>query len=94
MPALHEREVGQMYEERPPEMEPGGCREALALTRAAFGVLFWPLTALLGTLAFLGVTVYLFFTSPLLALIPIALAILAAIAFARWENRRFRPPGL
>jgi ABC-type bacteriocin/lantibiotic exporter with double-glycine peptidase domain len=37
--------------------------------------------------------IYLFTVSPPLALIPIAVIIAGVFAFARWEQRRFRPPG-
>ena len=47
--------------------------------------------ALLGgvVLAFVLLTVH-----PALALIPIALIVLGVYAFARWDQKRNRPPGL
>ena len=47
--------------------------------------------ALLGgvVLAFVLLTVH-----PALALIPIAVIVLAVYAFARWDQKRDRPPGL
>ncbi len=81
-----------MYYQQEPEGEPSGCRELFVLTRAAFGVMMWPMLALLLVMAALAITIYLFLIQPALALIPIGLAALGAVAFARWEQRRFRPP--
>jgi hypothetical protein len=83
-----------MYHQQEPEEEPMGCRDVFVVTRAAFGVLMWPLLALLLVMVGLGIVFYLFVIHPALALIPIGLVVLAAIAFARWEQRRSRPPGI
>lgn len=80
------------YEQKPPEEKPPGCLDVLVLTRAAFAVLMWPLLALFAAMAALILVIYLFLMNPPLALIPIALLVLAALAFARWERRRFTPP--
>ena len=81
-----------MYDEEEPKPEPAGCRDTLVLTRVAFAVLMWPVLAILGTLVALGVIIYLFFTNPALALIPIGIVVLVLVALARWE--RGRPPKL
>jgi uncharacterized membrane protein len=82
-----------VYPEPQRQKEPAGCLEVLVLTRAAFGVLLWPLVALVLALVALFLVVYLFTVSPPLALIPIAGIIVGVLVFARWEQRRFRPPG-
>ena len=79
-----------MYYE--PEKEPSGCMEFWIITRAVFGVLIWPLLALFAAVGWLVLTLYAFFTAPLLALIPLVLGIGALMLFARWERGRFRPP--
>ena len=80
------------YYRQEPEEEPGGCREAFVLTRAAFGVLMWPLLAMLGAMVGLGILLYLFFVNPLLALIPVGLLIVVLFVLARWEKKRLLPP--
>ncbi len=83
------------YEQQtPPEHEPGGCLEVLVITRAVFGILLWPLAAILLVIVDLIAIFWLFTTHPLLALIPIAITVAAVAAFARWEQRRYRPPDL
>jgi hypothetical protein len=74
--------------------QPGGCLEIWVLTRAAFGVLFWPLLALVGFVVAVVLVIFLFTVHPALALIPIAAIAAALYLFARWEQRRFRPPGI
>jgi hypothetical protein len=81
------------HEQRPPSDDsPGGCMDVWIITRAVFGVLFWPFAALLLGVIDLAAIVWLFSASPALALIPVALTVAAIVAFARWEQRRFRPP--
>jgi hypothetical protein len=70
----------------------GGCGEVWVLTRAVLGILFWPLVAVIAAVAWIFVTLFLFFSSPALALIPIVLGIAAIVLFARWERRRSLPP--
>ena len=82
-----------MYYEPQRPKGPSGCLELWVLTRAAFGVLLWPFVALVAALLSMFLVIYLFTISPPLALIPIAAIIAAVLAFARWERRRFRPPG-
>jgi hypothetical protein len=68
--------------------------EIYVLTRAAFGILIWPMLALFAVLGMLMLAFVLFAVHPALALVPIAAIILGVVLFARWEQKRFRPPGL
>ena len=82
-----------MYEVPQQEQRPG-CRDVWVISIAVFAVILpivGAMIALLGaiTLAFVLFTVY-----PALALIPLALVGVAIYVFARWEQGRFRPPGL
>jgi len=83
-----------MYHDPQPQREPGGCLEVWVLTRAMFGILFWPMLALIGAVLAVVLVFLLFTVHPALALIPIAAIAGAVYLFARWEQRRFRPPGL
>jgi hypothetical protein len=83
-----------MYQQRAPQKEPGGCLEVWVLTRAMFGVLLWPLVALVGLVIAVVLVFFLFTVHPALALIPVAGIAAAVYLFARWEQRRFRPPGM
>jgi uncharacterized membrane protein len=72
-----------------PEKEPGGCMEALILTRAAFATLAIPVAILAG--AILGI-VLIFVTFSIHWLLGVAyLGLIAAgvALFARWERRKF-----
>ena len=82
-----------MYDSPKSQQEPGGCLEVWVLTRAMFGVLFWPVVALVGLIIAVVLAFYLFTVQPALALIPVAAIVVAVYIFARWEQRRFRPPG-
>jgi hypothetical protein len=88
--------MGFYYEQQPApdEEKPPGCLDALLITRAVFGVLFWPMLAIFAVLLDIAVTFYLFTVHPALALIPIALTGVVLWLFARWEQQRFRPPDL
>jgi hypothetical protein len=59
-----------------------------------FGVLFWPLLAIALVLIDAGVIFYAFTVHPAWALVPLAITGFALWLFARWEQKRFRPPGL
>ncbi len=74
--------------------EPPGCLDALAITRAVFGVLVWPLAIMFVVIFDLAITLYLYATRPLLSLVPIVLTTAAIAAFVRWERNHFRPPDL
>jgi hypothetical protein len=64
------------------------------ITRAIFAVLLPIILVLIAVLGALVITVVLFAVHPALALLPVAALVLAAFIFARWERRRFRPPGV
>lgn len=68
--------------------------EIYVLTRAAFGILIWPMLALAAVLGALVLAFVLFAVHPALALLPIAALIAGILLFARWEQKRFRPPGM
>lgn len=77
------------------EQEPGGCMEALILTRAAFAALAVPLLILFGAVAGLVLVLYLFSIHPLLGLAGLVALALGIALYARWERSRFisGPPG-
>ena len=72
-----------------PEKEPGGCMEALILTRAAFGALALPVGILFGAILGLVLLIYAFSYSRLLGLLIIAVLIGGIVAYARWERRKY-----
>ena len=87
------RPAGLMYEVPQQDQQPG-CRDVWVLTLSVFAVILpvmFALMALLGgiVLAFVLLTVH-----PALALIPLAVMGLGVYAFARWDQKRDRPPGL
>jgi hypothetical protein len=79
---------------QPQEENPPGCLDALLITRAVFGVLIWPMLAILLVVLDVGVIVYVYTLHPALALIPVAITAAAVWLFSRWEQQRFRPPEL
>jgi hypothetical protein len=88
--------VGFYYEqsEPTPEEKPPGCLETLLITRAVFAVIVPVVLALMLLLADVALVFILFGEHPALALIPIAVTVVGVWLYARWEQRRFRPPGL
>jgi hypothetical protein len=85
--------MGYYYEQPPPDEErPPGCLDAIAITRAVFAGVLWPLLALMGAVIGMAITLWLFLLHPALALIPLGVGAAALIAFARWERGRDRPP--
>ena len=82
------------YEQRPPDDRDArpGCLDALAITRAVFGVLLWPIVVMLAGILDVSITFYLYATRPLLALIPLVATAAAIWVFVRWERHRYRPP--
>ncbi len=84
--------MGMYYEQQPPQEDKGpGCLDALVITRVVFGLLFWPVAAILLVLGDLAVAFYLFTVHPALALIPVALAGVAVWLLARWDQNRHDP---
>jgi len=66
-----------MYGYQPPEPESeGSWREVFTITRVAFEVLAGPLFAILYAMTVFVLTLWTLFTSPILVIIPIAMAAL------------------
>jgi hypothetical protein len=88
--------MGYYYDDqRPPDKEqPPGCLDALLITRAVFGVMMWPILAMVVVAIDAGLIFYLYSLHPALALFPIAITAGALWLFAKWEQKHFRPPGL
>jgi len=82
------------YYDRQPEEKPPGCLDALLITRAALGVVLIPIAVLVACLLDVVATFALFAVHPALALVTIVPSVAGVVLFARWEQRRFRPPGL
>ena len=72
-----------------PEKEPGGCMEALVLTRAAFAALAIPVAVLVGSIAAIILLFVAFSVHWLVGLLYIALIVAGIVAYARWERRKF-----
>ncbi|HXK34048.1 MAG TPA: hypothetical protein VNM91_08570 [Dehalococcoidia bacterium] len=86
--------MGYYYQQPPDEEEkPPGCLETLVITRVVFGVLFWPVVAILLVLVDVAAIFYFLTTNPLLALIPGAITVIALAALARWDRARPHDPG-
>jgi len=79
--------------EVPGEHRPG-CRDVRVLTLAMLAVI----APLIGAVAIIAggiaASIWLFTIHPALALIPVALIVAAIVIYARWEQIRYRPPGL
>jgi membrane protein implicated in regulation of membrane protease activity len=85
------------YDRKPPPDDDGprpGCLDALVITRMVFGMLFWPMVGIFAVLIDASVIFVLYATNPPLALIPVGVSAVAIWLFARWDQRRNRPPGL
>lgn len=72
-----------------PEKEPGGCMEALILTRAAFSALAIPVAVLFGALVAIVLLFLSFSVHWLLGLLYIGLLGVGLWLYARWERRKF-----
>ncbi|HEY8172897.1 MAG TPA: hypothetical protein VIH21_07400 [Dehalococcoidia bacterium] len=84
--------MGYYYDRPPNEEKPPGCLDVLLITRAVFAVIMIPVGILFGVFFFLSAAFYLFTFHAALGLIPIGVLIAAVWLFARWEQRRARPP--
>jgi hypothetical protein len=83
------------YEQRSnDDKPPSGCLDALVITRAVFGILLVPFALMLAAIIDLALAFLLYGIHPALALIPLAATIAAVLAYARWEQRKYRPPDL
>ena len=77
-----------MYGYEPPKpVKPGGCRDALIITRVAFAVLMPIAFAGIGALAVVAIGVVLFAYHPLLIFLPVAVVIGALMLVARRDRR-------
>lgn len=65
-------------------------QEAFVLTRAVFGILFWPLVAIVGVIVAIGGLFAAFSAGVGWGLLALALIAAAIGAFAWWDRRR--PP--
>jgi len=65
-------------------------QEAFVLSRAVFGVLFWPLAAIFGLLTAIGGLVVAFSAGVIWGLLVLALIAAAITVFAWWDRRQ--PP--
>jgi hypothetical protein len=65
-------------------------QEAFVLTRAVFGILFWPLVAIIGVMVAIGGLFVAFGAGLGWGLLALALIAAAIAAFAWWDRRR--PP--
>jgi hypothetical protein len=81
------------YEQQtPPEDGRSGCLDVFVILRAVLGLLMWPFIAVVVIVADLVAIVTAFSVHPALALLPVGLTAAAVLAYARWEQRHFRPP--
>lgn len=72
-----------------PEKEPGGCMEALILTRAAFAALAIPVLVLVGAIAGIVLLFVAFSMHWIAGVLYLALIAAGIFAYARWERRKF-----
>lgn len=72
-----------------PEKEPGGCLEALLITRAVFGVLALPLAMILGLFVVLGIMILAFSIAWYLGILWVLLIGAGTAVYARWERGHF-----
>lgn len=79
-----------MYYSPQPQKPTPWWVEVFVLTKAVFGILFWPLVAVLGVIAAIVGLVALFTIHWAFGVLLLALIVAAVVAFALWEWRR--PP--
>jgi hypothetical protein len=80
-----------MYQRPKP---PSLWTEFWTLTRIVYGILFWPLVALLGVILAVFATFILYTIHPAFALLAVLAVAVVIGALAWWESRRIRPPGV
>lgn len=76
---------------QPPQKPSPWWAEAWVLTRAVFGILFWPMAALVGSLGILVATFYLFTLHWAFGLMALAAIVGGVAAYAWWERRHLGP---
>ena len=77
-----------MSYEPPRQIQPGGCREIIALTRITYLIIFPVILALIGALLLLFLIFTLLTIKPVLALIPIGGIVIGLVALAIYEHRK------
>lgn len=73
-----------------PNKPPPWWQETFVLTRAIFGILFWPLLAIIGVMVAIGGLFVAFDTGVGWGLLALALIAAVIAAFAWWDRRQ--PP--
>lgn len=81
---------GVYYSPKPPKPPPWWV-EVFVLTKAVFGILFWPLAALMGLIAAIVGLVILFTIHWAFGVLLIAALLAGVVAFALWERQRPSP---
>ncbi len=82
-----------MYEVPQQEQRPG-CRDVWVISLAVFAIILPVVGAMIALLGGITLAFVLFTMHPALGLIPLAVMAGGIYVFARWEQGRFRPPGL
>jgi lysylphosphatidylglycerol synthetase-like protein (DUF2156 family) len=77
----------------PNEKPPPWWQETWVLTRAIFGILLWPLLALVAVVVAIAGLVVAFGAGWPWGLLALAIIALAVAAFAWWDRRRTPPQG-
>ena len=84
-----------VWNEQPPK--PGdarpGCLDTIVLTRMVFGILFWPMAAVVGAAVGVAVLILLLASYPLQTVGGAVVLVVGATALWRWINARRPPPG-
>ena len=69
-----------------------GCMDAFVLTRIAFGILFWPMAAVIGAGAAVAIAILLLATYPLPTIVAAVALVVVGTAAWRWIRVRGRRP--
>jgi len=64
--------------------------EAFVLSRAVFGILFWPVAAIVGAIVALGLLFAAFTENVVWGLLVLAAIVAVIVAFAWWDSHRTR----
>jgi len=82
------------WNEQPPNQRDDrpGCMDAIVLTRVAFGILFWPMAAVIGAGGGIAIAIVLLASYPLQTVVGAAIVAVAGAAAWRWVSARRRPP--
>jgi hypothetical protein len=87
--------MGFYYEQQsPPDKEkPPGCLDTLVIIRVVMGILLVPVALIIGVVVAFALALYLFTVHPLWTLVLVVGLGVGVWLFARWDQRRNRPPG-